>query len=426
MPAPNLENNPNRLSTVGENFDRSLSVLERWDKGASLQRMLEEPGMDIRVRNTLLTLFRRRASIDWLINDTASGRVKGKLRNLLRWGVCQIVHLEGIAPPVVVSFCVERAKKRVGVSQARFVNALLRRIADAEKSGTIASWLAKAPRPVRLELSEDLYKAWRSFLSPDFLRELGAQLQAPAQVTVRLREDYELPEHVQPHVIPLDGLAFTGSLRFFALNNPARFFALKDQWQGKFYVQDPATAMAPLMMQTQPGEYLGDLCAAPGGKSLILSEFLGPTGELLCGDRSSRRLPKLLENLEHAACPVEVVAADLTQHPFEKNTFDGVLLDVPCSNSGVIRRRPDVRWRYTRAKTRALCELQGEILEGVLPAVRPGGRIIYSTCSIDPDENDRQVRSLLERHPGCSLETEQQLYPGTVHDGAYAARIRVG
>lgn len=414
------------LSTIEENCRRCLDVLRRWDEGASLQRMLEEPGMDVRIRNSLLTLFRRRASIDWLINDTATGRIKRPLRNLLRWGVCQIVPLKGIPPPVAVSFSVDMARKRFGESQSRFVNAILRRISDAEKSGEIGPWLAKAPEYVQLELSEEIYESWRAFMVPRELVSLAEVLQSPASVTARLRTECSIPDGIEPYLEPVPENDFLDGLRFYCLRKAGRFFARRDEWRGRFYIQDPATGLAPLMMQAKPGQTVGDLCAAPGGKVIILSEFMQGEGTLIAADRSWQRLPKLRENLAMADTPVHVVAADVANGCFRPGSFDAILLDVPCTNSGVIRRRPDVRWRYSRKKKEAIVDLQAEILEGVLPSIRPGGCIVYSTCSLEPEENTGQVSAFLERHPACSLEVERQLVPVYWRDGAYAARIRVG
>jgi 16S rRNA (cytosine967-C5)-methyltransferase len=263
-------------------------------------------------------------------------------------------------------------------------------------------------------------------LGDEQLVELAEVMQRPCPVTARLRRGYEVPESVAASLDPIANAPFLQDLRFFALRRPGTFFRHRSEWQGKFYIQDPATGLAPLMVQAVPGETVGDLCAAPGGKTILLSERMEGRGLLLAADRSVPRLPKLRENFEAARIPVHVLAADVSSGCIRPATLDAALLDVPCSNSGVARRRPDVRWRYAKQDKTAIVELQRDILEGVLPAVREGGRIVYSTCSIDPDENGEEVRSFLERHSACSLEDERQLYPANHHDGAYAARIRVG
>ena len=145
-------------------------------------------------------------------------------------------------------------------------------------------------------------------------------------------------------------------------------------------------------------------------------------GTLLCADRSEARLQRVRENLTGFAS-ITYAVADAATPPFPPASFDAVLLDVPCSNTGVIRRRPDVRWRFTRASLRELLELQAAILHGAAALVRPGGRLVYSTCSIEPEENAGQVRRFLAQHAEFAIAAERQLPPTETHDGAYAALL---
>jgi 16S rRNA (cytosine967-C5)-methyltransferase len=125
------------------------------------------------------------------------------------------------------------------------------------------------------------------------------------------------------------------------------------------------------------------------------------------------------ENL-HGLDVAALLAGDAARPPFGDQVFDAVLLDVPCTNTGVIRRRPDVRWTFSEEKQRELSVLQLRILCGAAPLVRRGGRVVYSTCSIEPDENDDVVNAFLEKHPEFTLGTRRLLMPGDVNDGAFA------
>ena len=154
----------------------------------------------------------------------------------------------------------------------------------------------------------------------------------------------------------------------------------------RFYIQDPSTLLAPMLLAPQPGETIADLCAAPGGKSLILAEMLNGAGKLLCRDRSPERLKSIQENLR-LWNNVQIEEGDAAADALPKHAWDAILLDVPCSNTGVIRRRPDVRWHFSLNKLQELVALQQRILENCADAVRPGGRIIYSTCSLEEEEN---------------------------------------
>ena len=170
----------------------------------------------------------------------------------------------------------------------------------------------------------------------------------------------------------------------------------------------------------KPGERVGDLCCAPGGKSLLLAEALERQGILYCRDRSEARLGRVRENL--AGCTnVDIAVADALQPDLPEGSLQALLLDVPCSNTGVIRRRPDVRWTWSPGKLQELAALQEAILESSHKLLCPGGRLVYSTCSSEPEENFAQTARFLQRHPEFSLLKERQLLPDEKHDGAYAA-----
>jgi len=196
---------------------------------------------------------------------------------------------------------------------------------------------------------------------------------------------------------------------------------------GSVYIQDPATRHAVELLAPQPGERILDACAAPGGKAFLIAAALGSADSLVCTDSNEKRLPRLRDNLARLGCaPADVAVHDWTQPaPADwHGAFDAILLDVPCSNTGVIRRRVDVRWRLQTQHLDALLATQRKILENAVPCLKPGGRIVYSTCSIEADENADQVERFLADHPEFKLAGSRQILPfrdGT--DGAYAARL---
>ena len=157
--------------------------------------------------------------------------------------------------------------------------------------------------------------------------------------------------------------------------------------------------------------------------------MLGSSDTLICTDSNEKRLPRLRENLERLGCgSADISVHDWTQPAPESwhRKFDAILLDVPCSNTGVIRRRVDVRWRLQPDQIKALVATQRTILENALPCLKPGGRMIYSTCSIEADENEMQIEAFLTAHPELTLAATRQALPfrdGT--DGAYAARLEL-
>jgi len=203
--------------------------------------------------------------------------------------------------------------------------------------------------------------------------------------------------------------------------------------EGAFYVQDPSTAYAPHMLEAKSHEIIGDVCAAPGGKAGILAEGLGADGRLILSDVHADRLRLLQQNLERIRCEsAQVVEANLLKEEgvamlrgVAVDGFDALLLDVPCSNTGVLRRRPEARWHLSTDRMARLLQTQAEMLDRSVDLVKPGGRVVYSTCSIEVDENQSQVVAFLERSGSFELEEEVALYPGEQDcDGCYAARLR--
>lgn len=195
--------------------------------------------------------------------------------------------------------------------------------------------------------------------------------------------------------------------------------------EGYFYIQDPSTLMAVDMLDPQPGEKILDFCAAPGGKTTYISQLMQNTGVIHARDWDSLRLIKLEENCRR--CGVLNVESARSHDAFDPdfNTLvDRILVDAPCSNTGVLRRRLEARWRLNSEGLTALIETQKRLLDQAAPQVKPGGTLVYSTCSIDDAENSQLIRSWLEGHPHFRLERERLLTPFTDGvDGAYAAKL---
>ena len=190
--------------------------------------------------------------------------------------------------------------------------------------------------------------------------------------------------------------------------------------EGGFIVQDPGTALAVELVDAQPGEAILDACAAPGGKTIQLA-WRG--AKVTACEVNPKRRRKLEENLKRVGVEVEVADA-LDSCRLQSIAFGKVLVDAPCSNTGVLRRRPDARWNWSVEKLEALVKLQAEILDQVEPLVAPGGTLVYSTCSNEPEENLEQVNAFLVRHPDFKLDVTRESVPfESGHDGAFAARF---
>ena len=187
------------------------------------------------------------------------------------------------------------------------------------------------------------------------------------------------------------------------------------------YVQDPATSLVFQDLDLSGASRALDLCAAPGGKTLMLAELMPPGARITAADRSRNRQRLTRQNLEARGVKAEVIVA----LPEElAGSYDVVLADVPCSNTGVFRRRPDALWNFSEEKFRELIRIQRHILECALQRTAPGGLLIYSTCSIEFEENAGQVAAFLEKHPELTLVSQRQLIPDLDMDGAFAAVMK--
>jgi 16S rRNA (cytosine967-C5)-methyltransferase len=199
---------------------------------------------------------------------------------------------------------------------------------------------------------------------------------------------------------------------------------------GHCYVQDPSTALACQLLDPKPGERVLDACAAPGGKTGFLAELLQNQGEIVACDRDANRIQTLQDNLERLGAGVGRVAHhDWTSgqslpEAWRTPLFDRILIDAPCSNTGVMRRRVDLRWRLTARDFSRMPHEQLRILRAIIPLLKIGGALVYSTCSIEPEENERVVDAILREFSFLKLVEQNSLLPfRDGFDGAYAARI---
>ncbi len=413
----------NHDSVLGQSLADVTALLSDSAPGAT--KTPEQPVSKL-AQHLLLAIHRHRASMDWLIGELSQGRVRPRTRRVLWWAMAEILWSDGVAAPVVADVATAYVKKRHAAAEAGFVNAFLRqlctRLAEAGRDGLTTG----APPWVQLELPETLWKRWRRQFTPDELSAMAAVLQQPAPTVFRRRRwpAIALPEASAALLQPLPPLPWAPDQELFVLKSADGVSLSQIMGRGTpFYIQDPSTLLAPSLLAPAPGEQVADLCCAPGGKSLLLAEALRGQGQLHCFDRAEAKLPRVRENLAGFA-NVSIAVGDAISPVLPPASLDALMLDVPCSNSGVIRRRPDVRWAFSEASLRELTALQAQILHAGAKLLKPGGRVVYSTCSIEKEENHDQVRAFLDSHPDFVLLAEHQLLPTASHDGAYAALLR--
>jgi len=397
----------------------AVSALRAWSKGHDYAETLIERHAQRRLLSSadrallqaiLFGVLRHRRLLDYWIGKLRQGKLDPETRDILRVGLCQILIL-GLPDHAAVHETVEAGKAGV----RGLINAVLRRATTSKKR--MLDDLDEVPLPVIHSHPDWLFNRWRQAFGKAKAIALMEWNNTPAETYFRINP-------LVPATAGLPGTAVADAPGFHKLEGriPTEHLA-----SGAIYIQDPATRHAVDLLAPKPGEHILDACAAPGGKAFLISAALGSAKDLLCTDSNEKRLPRLQQNLARLqAGEGRVGTHDWTKPapPEWHAAFDGILLDVPCSNTGVLRRRIDVRWRLQAPDIPRLAITQRTILENALPCLKPGGRIVYSTCSIEREENQGVVEAFLADHPDFQLSATREALPFRDHtDGAFAARL---
>jgi 16S rRNA (cytosine967-C5)-methyltransferase len=400
-------------------------------------------GLDARDRRwtqeLVYGMLRRRNWLDAVLGDRVRGglvRLDPDLTDLLRLGAQQLFHMGSVPPYAAIGQTVELAKQRHGIGASKLVNAVLRRL-DRERDDLATATPADPIAALALKYSHPrwLIARWAARWGAE---ETAALLDAnnhQAPLVVRpygvVREQLEAMLEASGVVVgdaPLvsDSLVIGGGV---ALRDLGAF------QQGLFFVQDPAATLVTRYAAFPAGARTADLCAAPGGKAVELSrsaEFV------VASDASFARLGRLRETISRLELRnVHPLVSDARAAAIAP--LDAVLVDAPCTGTGTFRRHPDARWRLTPNDIAVLAASQRSILHGAASVVAPGGLLVYSTCSLETEENDAQVETFLATHPEFTLEPPPEgTVPAAVFDagrlrvlpqrhgtdGAFAARMR--
>jgi len=349
---------------------------------------------------------RHRLTLDALAK-ASSGRktIDAALLPILRVALYQLVFLSKVPAHAAVNEAVEEAR-RAAPKAAPFVNAVLRGVQRLEGGPHMLPRPGMAPLGLKAQLwGKDVAERLSvAYSHPEWLvrRWLGHGWSAERVEAICAADNI-------PPVVTVAGVAVSG--------DPRNVEGFKE---GKVRVQDETAARVAPLLDPKPGETILDLCAAPGGKSAHLASLTN--GLIVAVDQSMERV-RLVRDSCRAFSNVRIVAGDGRRPPL-RPVFDAVLADVPCSNTAVLGRRADARWRLRTGDIAKLHPLQDALLDAAASLLKPGGRLVYSTCSLEPDENEGRVEAFLKRHPGFKATKMERADPAGGTGGGFACRLK--
>ncbi|MFH1717250.1 MAG: transcription antitermination factor NusB [Planctomycetota bacterium] len=436
----------------------AVETLNRWNPnggyvGSVLERLLDQTEQRQRATDLVFGTLRNRRAIDIVIT-TFSGRpverIQSRLLNIIRIGVYELVYSPATEEYAIVHETVENAKAIAGTKQTGFVNAVMRQItkhvtdrqiplSQAKSERTIPQTPAAGcqfdtgllpddeARPVEYLSTVFSLPEW---LVTDWLAEFGAESTRRICFASNRRPSI----YIRPNALKTTTVALAEKLRqagieletspdeaMIKIRSPQAVTQLPGFAEGEFTVQDVTASLAVRLLKPQPDWMILDLCAAPGVKTTQLAEATGDSAKIIATDIDARRLEMLKQNIARLGInSIDIVACD----KLPDSKFDCILLDVPCSNTGVLARRVEARYRIDPQAIEKLAKVQGELLRAAAAMVDSHGRICYSTCSIQKDENAKIVADFLDEKRTFVLESDKLTLPsaeGFGHDGGYTA-----
>lgn len=421
---------PSKFSSRGV----ALAALREWRTGEQfadsiLARHLRASDLAGADRAFTTELFygilRNLSLLDFWIGSLRSEHLDDGARDLLRLGLYQLFPLQTPEHAAVYE-TVELAGARI----RPLVNAVLRNA--ARKKEELLGKAGQQDISVQSSHPRFLIDRWRENFGAENTAALCEWNNRPAPIYARINR-LKISED---ELLSAAGSARCAD-RILQLRDalPSNFVHLTSVpnealGDGHCYIQDPSTAAACILLDPMPGENILDACAAPGGKTGYLAELMKNQGAIVACDRDEGRIRTLRDNLERLGVKIarfarhDWTSGELLPDAATLSPFDRILVDAPCSNTGVMRRRVDLRWRLLPPDFLRMREEQLRILRATIPLLKTGGVLVYSTCSIEPDENEEVVQAIMQEFPVLKFVEQLSLFPfRNGFDGAFAAKL---
>ena len=365
-------------------------------------------------------VVRWQGRIDWLLHRVCRQPLDSLtpwMRNILRLGTYQCLWMDRVPHRAAVHETVQLARRFGHQGTARLANAVLRTLLRQHAGNTLPAAAADPVAHLAVMHSHPrwLVERWLHRYGWDRTRALCEANNRPAGITLRLNPLRATSEELVQR-LQLEGCQHITASRWHAegliVQGIDRLDTTHSYQAGWFQVQDEGAMFVAPLCDVQAGHRVLDACAAPGGKTTHLAQCMCDRGTIIALDAQAGRLRLLQENLRRLRlASVTPLAADATQSLPLRLTFDRILVDAPCSGLGVLRRHPDIKWRKSAADVRALQAVQRTLLRNLLPCLAPGGMLVYSVCSNEPEETHDVVRHVLADHPHLRLEPIDNPFP---------------
>lgn len=400
----------------------SIELLEKFDETKNLDYSVAndlESRERAQVREYVQNILRKRSYLDFIIGNYSSislDEMKFSLKNILRLGLYEMLFMDGTPDYAAINEAVDQAKLKLGSKAGDLVNAILRNIQrDIENLPKPAFEDRTKLIATTFSHPEWMVERWvNRFGEREAFQLMQANNQRP-NYYVRANNLRTKTENFKLRMEKLD-IEFEESdwlPGYFKVDSVAPFIAKDLLKKGICLVQDIAAGFAPTIVEPEPGETIYDLCAAPGTKCIVMSDMMNAEGSIVAVDINPSRLELLAESaLNYNAENIKIRQDDVRE--LNLKLADGVLLDAPCTGTGVLSKRADLRWKRTKEELENSVKLQEELLDEAANHVKRGGRLIYSTCSLEPEENWEQIQKFLEKYDNYELEKLDEFLPEEV------------
>lgn len=384
------------------------AVMQVLEEGQSLSQALPAVNRQLSSRDRAMTqalcfaVMRQLPLLNFVVSQLLEKPLKGQLKilhSLLLVGACQILVLK-TSPHAAVAATVEAATLLGRQRQKGLVNGVLRNLLRRETellaqaatrkdvSSSHPRWLAEKLKAAYPQQFQDVFDQ-NNAAGPMWLRVNQSRIATAEYLAKLSHAGLDAKTADVPSALLLEHPTDVNSLPGFA--------------DGLVSVQDIAAQRAAFLLDAQPGQRVLDCCAAPGGKTAHILEHTQGLSEVIALDNDSTRLKRVYENLERLQLSAKVICADAGEPKtwWDEQPFDRILLDAPCSATGVIRRHPDIKWLRRESDIATLSAIQAHLLQQLWPLLAPGGTLLYATCSILPDENRQQIERFVADQPDC-------------------------